>query len=103
MELSKISAISNMVVQVFEHMYAQQFRSVPTATVIIQTRQFLLLSSIKFLMLLDYKGSSQQQGSTLELSPDDLHRFHTLQKADKQLQAAIKLLQKWGNNSESEG
>ncbi|KAF8809165.1 hypothetical protein BYT27DRAFT_7210458 [Phlegmacium glaucopus] len=37
---------------------------------------------------------SLQRGSTLELSPVDLDRFRTLQKADKQLQAAFKLSKK---------
>ena len=76
-----------MAVQVFEHMYARQFRSVPAATAKFQIRQFLLLSSLHFLTLLDYKESSQQSGSILELSPEDLNRFRTLQKAGKQLQA----------------
>ena len=92
-----------MAVQVFEHMYARQFRSVPAATAIFQTRQFLLLSSLHFLMLLNYKESSQQQASILELSPADLNRFRTLQKADKQLQAAFKLSEKRGGNSDNDG
>ena len=87
-----------MAVQVFEHMYARQFRTVPSATAVFQTRQFLLLSSISFLTLLDYKESPQQQGSIFELSPEDLNRFCTLQKANKQLQAALKLSQKRGSN-----
>jgi len=91
-----------MAVQVFEHMYARQFRSVPAATAIFQTRQFLLLSSIHFLTLLDYKESSQQWGSTLELSPEDLNWFHTLQKANKQLQAVLNLSRKRGGNSDGE-
>ncbi|KAF8167513.1 hypothetical protein B0H34DRAFT_854442 [Crassisporium funariophilum] len=98
-ESSTIAAISYMAVQVFEHMHAQQFRSVPAATAIFQTRQFLQLSSINFLTLLDYK---EEQSSTLKLSPEDLHRFRTLQNADKQLQAALKLSQKQGGNSDSE-
>ena len=64
------------------------------AMAIFQTCQFLLLSALHFWMLLDYKESSQQQTSILELSPADLDRFHTLQKANKQLQAAFKLSKK---------
>jgi hypothetical protein len=104
---SNISAsISYMAVQVFEHMHAQQFRSVPAATAIFQTHQFLLVSSIHFLTLLDYKASSgsgsQQQGPTLELLPQDLDRFRTLQKANKELQAALKLSQKRSRQSDDE-
>ena len=61
---------------------------------------FLLLS-IKFLTLIDYKEHSQQS-STLKLSSDDLNWFHTLQKVNKQLQMASKLLQKQGKNSDGE-
>ena len=95
-ESSNVAAISYMAVQVFEHMYAQQFRSVPAATAMFQTHQFLLLSSLHFLTLLDYKESSEH---ILELSPEDLNRFRTLQKADKQLQAAFKLSKKRGGNT----
>jgi hypothetical protein len=104
-ESSNISAVSYMAVQVFEPMYARQFRSVPAATAIFQTHQFLLLSSLHFLTLLDYKESSesQQRGSILELSPMDLIKFRTLQNANKQLQAAFKLSKKRGRNSDNEG
>ena len=59
-ESSNISALSYLAVQAFEHMYAQQFRSIPAATAIFQTRQFIQISAINFLTLLDYKGSSQK-------------------------------------------
>src|SRR3984885_8270553 len=101
-ELSKILAISYVVVQVFEYMYARQFRSVPAATAIFQTCQFLSLSSINFLTLLDYRQSSQQQGLILELSPDDLDRFRTLRNANKQLQVALKLSRKHDRNNDGE-
>jgi len=89
-----------MAVQVFEHMYARQFCSVPAAMAMFQTRQFLLLLSLHFLTLLDYKESSKH---ILELSPEGLNRFRTLQKADKQLQAAFKLSKKRGGNSDNDG
>ena len=93
-----------MAVQVFEHMHARQFRSVPAATAIFQTHQYLLLSPIHFLTLLDHKASesSQQQGpgSTLELLPQDLDQFRTLQKANRELQAALKLSQKRGRQDD---
>jgi hypothetical protein len=83
-------------------MYARQFRSVPATTAIFQTRQFLQLSSINFLALLNHKQSSEQQGSALELLPEDLTRFRTLQKANKQLQEAMKLSRKRSRNSDGE-
>ena len=47
-------------------------------------------------------AAAQQQGSILELLPDHLTRFRTLQKTDKQVQAALKLSQKGGRNSDDE-
>ena len=94
-----------MAVQVFEPMYAsaRQFRSVPAATAIFQTHQYLLLSSLHFLTLLDYRESFQQQGSFLELSAVDLNRFRTLQNANKELQAAFKQSRKRGRNLDDDG
>lgn len=62
-------------VQVFVHM---QFCSVPAATMIFQTHQFLFLPSINFLTLLDHKESSWQLGSNI------------LQKANKLLKLSQK-------------
>ena len=47
---------------------------------------FILFSipSLHFLTLLDYKESSRQEGSILELSSVDLNRFRTLKNANKQ-------------------
>jgi hypothetical protein len=39
----------------------------------------------------------------LELSPVDLNRFRTLQKTDKQLQAAFKMSKKRGGNLDEDG
>ena len=55
-----------------------------------------------FCRIFDYKEFSQQQGSILELSPEDLNWFRTMQKADKELQAALKLSRKRGKNSDGE-
>jgi hypothetical protein len=87
-----------MAIQNFEHMYSRHFRSVPATTAIFQTRQFLLLSSINFLVLLDYKASSHST-STLELLPQDLDRFRTLKKANKEF---LKLSQKRGKQPDDE-
>ena len=83
-------------------MHDLQFCLVPAATAIFQTHRFLLLSFINFLTPLDYKASAQQQGSTLELLPQDLDLFCTLQNTNKKLQAALKLSQKQGTQSDDE-
>ena len=79
-EWSNISAISYKAVQVFEHMYARQMRSVQAATTTFQPYQFILLSSIHFLTPLECKEPSQRRGFILQLSPEDLNRFRALQK-----------------------
>ena len=82
----------------FSNMYA---RSVMVFTAIFQMCELLLLSSVHFLALLDYKEPSQQRGSILELSSEDKSQFRTLQNANKQL-AALKHSGKQGGNSDHE-
>lgn len=91
-----------MAVQTFEHLYARQFRSVPAATSLFQTRHFLLLPSLNFLTLLHHKGHAQPQGSMLELSMEDLDRFRTMQKAKNHLKVALKSSRKRGGKSDGE-
>ena len=84
-------------------MYARQFRSVCEATSIFQTRQYLLALSTQFLSLLDSKISeTQAQGLSIELSQQDLLRFHDFQKAETRFKAAIKMFRKRGGNLEDE-
>ena len=56
-----------------------------------------------FLCLVDSKISeTQAQGLSIELSQQDLLRFHDFQKGETQLKAAIKLFRKRGGNLEDE-
>lgn len=73
---SNISAVSNIAVQIFEHMHARQFHSIPEATSILQTKQFALLSSISFLCLLSSTPNTTAVG--IELAQEDAERFKTL-------------------------
>jgi len=52
---------------------------------------------------LDHPTKRHTYHFILELSPVDLNRFRTLQKADKQLQAAFKLSKKQGGNLDEDG
>jgi len=60
-ESSSIAAVfeSYLAVQLFQYRLARQFRSVPNATANFQTKQFLLLSSLQFLCLIDTKISPE--------------------------------------------
>ncbi|KAF8797488.1 hypothetical protein BYT27DRAFT_7237241 [Phlegmacium glaucopus] len=102
-ESSSISAVSYLGLQVFEFMYARQFRSVCEATSMFQTKQYLLAPSTQFLCLLDSKISEHQaQGLSIELTQRDLSYFRDLQKGETQFKAAIKLFRKRGVNLEGD-
>ena len=96
-ESSSIAAVSYLAVQLFQYHLARQFRSVPDATAIFQTKQFLLLSSLQFLCLVDTKISPHQLfTSFLELLPEDVDRYRALREGQKELTTAIKLSKKRG-------
>ena len=59
MDSSNISAVSNIGVQVFEHMYSGLFRAIPEATALFFTKWFALLQPISFLCLLSSSPALQ--------------------------------------------
>ncbi|PPQ87308.1 hypothetical protein CVT25_002058 [Psilocybe cyanescens] len=100
-ESSSIAAVSYLAVQLFQYRLARQFRSVPDATAIFQTKQFLLLSSLQFLCLADTKISAEQLArSFVELTQEDTDRYRALRDGQKELTAAIKLSRKRGGGGE---
>ena len=100
-ESSSIAAVSYLAVQLFQYRIARQFRSVPDATAIFQTKQFLLLSSLQFLCLIDTKiTDAQLAASFIELTPDDVDRYRALRNGEKELTAVIKLSKKRGGGGE---
>ena len=64
--LSNICAVSNIAVQVFEHMHARQFLSIPEATSCFQTHQFTLFGSNSFICLLSCPPKTSTSGIELE-------------------------------------
>ncbi|KAF8801615.1 hypothetical protein BYT27DRAFT_7261749 [Phlegmacium glaucopus] len=75
-ESSSIAAVLYLAVQLFQYCLARQFRSVPDTTAIFQTKQFLLLSSLLFLCLVNTKISPEQlAASFIELSPEDVDHY----------------------------
>jgi hypothetical protein len=78
-ESSNIAAVSYLAVQIFQHRLGPQFRSVPDTTALFQTKQFLLLSSIQFLCLIEKTISPQQSSMPfIELLPQDVDRYKAL-------------------------
>jgi len=68
---------------------------VPDAAVIFQTKQFLLLSSLQFLYLVNTKITDAQLAvSFIELTPEDVDHYQALQNDQKELTAVIKLSKK---------
>ncbi len=64
----------------------------PDATAIFQNKQFLLLSSIQFLCLIETKMSAEQSSAPfIELLAGDIDRYKALKNGQKELTAALKL------------
>ena len=64
---------------------------------LFQTKQFLLLSSIQFLCLIEKIVSPQQSSESMpfiELSPRDVDCYKALKNGQKELTAALKLSKK---------
>ena len=100
-ESSSIAAVSYLAVQLFQYRIARQFRSVPDATAIFQTKQFLLLPSLQFLCLVDTKiTAAQLAASFIELTPEDADRYRALRNGQKELTAVIKLSKKRGGGED---
>jgi hypothetical protein len=89
---SNVSAVSNIAVQVFEHMFGRQFRVIPQAMAFFQTKQFALLPPISFLSLLSSKPDITSM--TLELEQEDFEMFQKLQRGLACIKEAMKLFRK---------
>ncbi|KAJ7693090.1 hypothetical protein B0H17DRAFT_873689, partial [Mycena rosella] len=93
-ESSNISALSKISVQVFENLHGAQFRSIPMATAVLQTKQFAHIPSINFLCLLSAAPKIVPTG--LELGAEDSERFRTLSRGLNGFNAAMTLFRKSG-------
>ena len=71
--------------------------AIPDATALFQAKKFLLLSSIKFLCLIETKLSPQQSSMPfIELLPQDIDCYKALKNGQKSLTAALKNSKKHG-------
>lgn len=84
--------------QLYEHIYGQQFRKITEATSRFQTNHFALLPSLQFLVLL---SSPQKMTPTgLELTQEDGERFLGLKGGATKFKEAMKLSRKRKNTTE---
>ncbi|KAJ7812195.1 hypothetical protein B0H14DRAFT_2377696, partial [Mycena olivaceomarginata] len=80
---SNISALLEISVQVFENLHGAQFRSIPSATAVVQTKQFAHIPPIHFLCLLSAPARLIPTG--IELTQEDAVHFKTLAGSRRQL------------------
>ena len=88
-----LSALSNVVVQIFEHSHGRLFSCIPTATALLGTSQFACLPPSHILALLLSAPQPLSLGS-LELGPGDVGFFSDLQSGLKGISGALKELNK---------
>jgi hypothetical protein len=90
--------VSNIAVQLFQYRgRAREFRLVTDATLLFQTKQYLLIPSIQFLCLLDTNFPSDQALPYIEVKSDlDMERFKALKEGKNELIFALKLSRKRG-------
>ncbi|KAJ7602998.1 hypothetical protein DFH06DRAFT_1350726 [Mycena polygramma] len=98
---TNISALSKISVQLFEKLHGTQSRSIPSATAILQTKQFAHVPPINFLCLLSAVPKLLPTG--LELGADDSERFKKLSMGLNKFDDAIKLSRKRGKKTAATG
>lgn len=90
MKSSNISAVSYFVLQVFEQMVSQQFRSIPEKLQSLQSNKFTLLPSSAFLCILDTAPRSAIE-TGLRIGIPDHIRFNVLTKKISKILIAMSL------------
>ncbi|KAF8207331.1 hypothetical protein K438DRAFT_1962263 [Mycena galopus ATCC 62051] len=98
---SNISALSKISVQVFENLHGAQFRSIPLATAVVQTKQFAHIPPIQFLCLLSAPARLIPTG--IELTQEDAARFKSLTGGLGKFNEAMKLFRKRGKKKAAAG
>lgn len=93
-ESSNISAISNIAVQLFEHLYGSSFRVIPEATASFMTKQFALLPSTRFLCLIRGCVNIPDRLPTFEIGLTDRDIFNSLQAGHAKFTSAMKMFAK---------
>ena len=92
---TNISALSRIVVRVFEHTHGRQFRAIPSATAMLQAHQFALLPPSNIISVLSTSPQALNH-SGFDLSPTDMTLFNDLRRGNAivQLRLAMKAFRK---------
>lgn len=98
MKSSNISAVSYFVLQVFEQMVSQQFRSIPEKLQSLQSNKFTLLPSSAFLCILDTAPRSAIE-TGLRIGIPDHIRFNVLTKKNSKILIVMKALKSRRKNA----
>ena len=75
--MTDISALSRVVIRVFEHTHGHQFRAIPSAMAMLQAHQFALLPPSNIISVLS-TGLQALNYSGFDLSPTDMTLFNDL-------------------------
>ncbi|TEB28567.1 hypothetical protein FA13DRAFT_1794026 [Coprinellus micaceus] len=98
-DVTNISALSRVAVQVFEHSHFAQFTSIPASTAALSTNKFLLLPPFQILCLLSNAPSQSSDTGTsatapVYLSTTDFNDWKTLKEGGPSFVLAIKTFKK---------
>ena len=91
---SNIAAVSNIGVQLSEHMYGREFRVIPEATSLFLTNQFALLRPTCFFTLMGSTPVIPLRCTGFELATADYQLFEALQSGHGKFTEALKLFAK---------
>ena len=95
---SNIAAVSNIGMQLFEHMYGREFQVIPEATVSFLTKQFGLINQICFLSLLSSSPDIPARSTSFELAAMDHTLYQELQSGHRKFTNAMTLFAKKKQN-----
>ena len=95
---SNIAAVSNIGMQLFEHMYGREFQVIPKATASFLTKQFGLINQIFFLSLLSSSPDIPARSTSFELAAADHTLYQELQSVHHKFTNAMTLFVKKKQN-----
>jgi hypothetical protein len=94
---SNVAAVSNIPVQLFDHILGVQFRAIPGGQT-LHVKRFCLLPSSAFLCTLDVAPSETENG--LKISPQDGVLFRNLKDSSAGIQKAVASLASRGKKAQ---
>lgn len=79
-----------MPLQLFEHWHRHIFRTIPSALLSLQVKQFALLPSANFVIVTDHKPSPNERTENLQVSIADASQYHKLVAIRQTIDLVIK-------------